>query len=392
MPTIRPRDTFLARATLLACAGALWLATGFRLAAQDIPARLADTTFWRMVTEFSDPAGYFRSDNFVSNENSYQWVIPELQKATTPNVAYLGVAPDQNFTYIVALRPKIAFLFDIRRQMMMQQLLYKALIELSADRADFVSRLFSRPRPAGLDTSSTVEALMRAYFPVAPDSNLYRKNWNAVKDDLLEKHGFALSDSAFSSIEYVYDAFYGAGPEITYNFGQGGGFRGGGFGMRNMPNYASLAVETDGAGLQRSYLATEENYRILKDYETRNLMVPVVGDFGGPKAIRAVGEYLREHKATVTVFYTSNVEQYLFQQGDEWRRYYSNVATLPIDSTSLFIRSLSQGGYGGGGYGFRQQSPNSRSIQLVSSISALLKAFAEGRIQQYGDVIAMSRQ
>src|ERR1035437_2660255 len=150
MPTIRPRDTFLARATLLACAGALWLATGFRLAAQDIPARLADTTFWRMVTEFSDPAGYFRSDNFVSNENSYQWVIPELQKATTPNVAYLGVAPDQNFTYIVALRPKIAFLFDIRRQMMMQQLLYKALIELSADRADFVSRLFLLALPPDL--------------------------------------------------------------------------------------------------------------------------------------------------------------------------------------------------------------------------------------------------
>jgi hypothetical protein len=387
MPTIRSRNSLLAHATLLACAVALWLGTGLRLAAQDIPARLADSTFWRMVTEFSEPGGYFRSDNFVSNENSYQWVIPELQK-TTPHGVYLGVAPDQNFTYIVAMRPKIAFLFDIRRQMVMQQLLYKALIELSADRADFVSRLFCRPRPAGLDTASTVEALMRAYFPIAPDSSLYRRNWNAIKDHLSRTHGFTLSDTAFSSIEYVYDAFYQAGPEITYNFGTGG--RGGGFGMRNMPNYASLVVETDSSGIPRSYLATEENYRILKDYETRNLMVPVVGDFAGPKAIRAVGQYLRDHKATVTAFYTSNVEQYLFQGVDEWRRYYSNVAALPIDSTSLFIRSLSQGG--GGGYGFRQQSPYSRSIQLVSSISGLLKAFAEGRIQNYGDVILMSRQ
>ena len=390
MPTIRSRNVFLARAATLAGAGALWLSSGFRLAAQDVPARLADTTFWRMVTEFSEPGGYFRSDNFVSNENSYQWVIPELQKTTTPRGVYLGVAPDQNFTYIVALRPRIAFLFDIRRQMVMQQLLYKALIELSADRAEFLSRLFCRPRPAGLDTASAVEVLMRAYFPVAPDSNLYRKNWNAVKDHLLRKHGFALSDSAFSSIEYVYDAFYSAGPEITYNFGTGG--RGGSFGLRGMPNYASLIVETDSTGLQRSYLATEENFRILKDYETRNLMVPVVGDFAGPKAIRAVGQYLREHNATVTVFYTSNVEQYLFQGADEWRRYYANVATLPIDSTSLFIRSLSQGGYGGGSYGFHQQSPTSRSIQLVSSISELLKAFTAGRIQNYSDVILMSRQ
>ena len=62
---------------------------------------------------------------------------------------YLGVGPEQNFTYIVALRPKLAFIVDIRRGNMNEHLLYKAFIELSADRADFLSRLFARPRPAG---------------------------------------------------------------------------------------------------------------------------------------------------------------------------------------------------------------------------------------------------
>ena len=73
------------------------------------------------------------------------------------------MGPDQNFTYIVALKPKIAFIFDIRRQNMLTHLMYKALIEQSTDRADFISRLFSRPRPAGLDTATTPEAMFAAF-------------------------------------------------------------------------------------------------------------------------------------------------------------------------------------------------------------------------------------
>ena len=87
---------------------------------------------------------------------------------------------------------------------------------------------------------------------------------------------------------------------------------------------------TDLAGHNHSYIATEENFRALREFERNNLLVPIVGDFGGDKAIRAVGRYLREHGATVNYFYTSNVEQYLFQS-DAWQRFYTNVATLPLD-------------------------------------------------------------
>ncbi len=73
-------------------------------------------------------------------------------------------------------------------------------------------------------------------------------------------------------------------------------------------------TETDGRGEQRSYLASEENFRTLKQLERNNAIVPVVGNFAGPKALRAVGRYLNEHHATVSAFYTSNVEMYLFQQ------------------------------------------------------------------------------
>src|SRR6185312_14764864 len=134
-------------------------------------------------------------------------------------------------------------------------------------------------------------------------------------------------------------------------------FGGGGF---RFPTYATLMTETDAAGQHRSYLATEANYRLVADMEKRNAIVSITGDFAGPKALRSVGRYLKSHDATVKAIYTSNVEQYLFQSDTNWRKYYANVATLPIDSRTTFIRSVSnRGGFGGGfngSYGPRAQT------------------------------------
>jgi hypothetical protein len=178
----------------------------------------------------------------------------------------------------------------------------------------------------------------------------------------------------------VYRAFVTAGPDITYAFPNGGGR---GFGR--WPSFSQLMLETDGQGNNRAYLANEANFRVLKEMETNNLVVPLVGNFSGDKTLRTVGRYLRERGAMVTAFYTSNVEQYLFQQGDDWQRFYANVATLPLDSTSTFIRSLSNGN------GFRPGSPNSRSIQLLSSMLETIKAVQDGRVQTYYDMIQLAK-
>ena len=108
------------------------------------------------------------------------------------------------------------------------------------------------------------------------------------------------------------------------------------------PTYAELMTAGDSAGKQHSFLAAEENYKFIKDLETRNLIVPIVGNFAGPKALRAVAEYLKEQKQTVSVFYLSNVEKYLRQDGI-WNTFCENSATLPIDKSSVFIRSLNSG-------------------------------------------------
>jgi hypothetical protein len=128
----------------------------------DIPARLTDQDFWRLVTDLSEPNGYFRSDNLLSNEMWFQYIVPDLVGYLKPGGVYLGVGPEQNFTYIAALKPKMVFIIDIRRGNLHTQLMYKALFELSNDRADFVSMLFSRKRPDGLTASSSVHEIFTA--------------------------------------------------------------------------------------------------------------------------------------------------------------------------------------------------------------------------------------
>ncbi|MGH7712728.1 MAG: hypothetical protein ACREOG_15665 [Gemmatimonadaceae bacterium] len=353
-------------------------------AVASLPERLSDSAFWSLVTESSEPDGYFRSDNLVSNELTFQHVIPELLETLPPDGVYLGVGPDQNFTYIAALRPRIAFIIDIRRGAMLQHLMYKGIIELSRDRADFLATLFSRPRPQGLDSTTAVTDLMTAFDAVAPDSAMFQRNFRLLIEHLTATHRFSLTPDDIAGIEYVHGAFFVDGPALTYSFGRGNsGWRSG----RAMPSYGELMTETDGAGVQRGYLANEINFAALRAMQQRNLILPVIGDFAGEKAVRAVGTYLKRHGATVSAVYTSNVEQYLFQSPDAWRRYYENVAALPLNDKSTFLRAVfNYGGY----YNLQSGMRRTRSITMLCSIEELLGAFRDGRIQGYWDVINMS--
>jgi hypothetical protein len=248
-------------------AGALSVLSVFAPAmlGEDLPSKLSDEVFWRMITEFSEPGGYFRSDNFVSNEMTFQYVIPALNKITKQGGAYLGVGPDQNFSYMVALRPRIAFIVDIRRQNMLQHLMYKALIELSSDRADFLSRLFSRKCPPGVGVNSTADELFHAYKEIPPTAELFDTNLRAFMDHLTRHHGFKLDADDEQSIEYIYDAFYQAGPDLKYSASDTD------FSSVLMPKYSELMTQNDGQNQNRSYLAREENFSILKQLQENNL-------------------------------------------------------------------------------------------------------------------------
>jgi len=372
------------RAALAACVCVLLSYAGGRpvVAAQSasvaaaLPARLSDADFWKLVTDLSEPNGYFQSENYVGNELSFQWVIPALQKVVKPGGVYMGVGPDQNFTYIAALQPKIVFIVDIREGNLLQLLMYKALMEMSADRAEFAAKLFGRPKPAGIKADASANDILAAVYATPADRVVYTQTLAAINEHLTKTHGFPLTAAQRAGIEQIFGTFFAYGPGITYSNGNNG--RGG----NQYPTYWDMQVTDDGVGKNHAYMQTDEQFRTIKRLEEANLIVPVIGNFGGPKAVRAVGNWVRDHGATVTTFYTSNVEQYLFQD-NIWREWYRNVATLPLDGTSQFIRSaFNQGGGGGGGL---------RSAQLTCGIQDLLAAFAAGKINSYYDVIALSK-
>jgi len=364
-------------ATVLVSALLLIVPSSF--AADTLPRSLSDAAFWRLVSEFSEEGGFFRFE-YMSNEQQFQYVIPRLKEKRTPGGVYLGVGPEQNFTYIAALQPKMAFIFDIRRQNMIEHLMYKAIFEMSSDRVDFLSRLFSRKAPAGLTTKTPVRLLFQSFRSADPDTELYRRNLQAIKDHLIQVHKFQLSNEDLMSIDYVYRAFFEAGNAFSY-----GGVAYGAFGG---VSYAELMTATDQTGQARSYLASEENFQAVREMQRKNLIIPVVANFAGAKALRKVGQYIRDHGSTVTAFYTSNVEQYLFQQDNDWRKFLGNVATFPLDPSSTFIRSSH---FAFGDAQPSQQFNRSRFIQLLSPMGEVTKAFRAGKISSYEDVIRMSK-
>jgi hypothetical protein len=310
-----------------------------------LPDKLSDAEYWALIERLSEPGGNFQSDNLVSNEIYMQTIIPDLVTTTKPGRVYLGVGPEQNFTYIAALKPRMVFIIDVRRGNLHMHMLYKALFEMSKDRADFVARLFSKKRPDGLSTTSTAQDIFSALVGVETSEPLYKDNLAAVQALLTKTHGFPLSKDDLAGIEYIYSQFFWYGPSITYSSSTGGGG-----GRGNFVNYQSLMVADDGNAVKRSYLASEENFLFMKNLESKNLLVPVVGDFGGPKAIRAVGTYLKEREAVVSAFYLSNVEQYLERNG-VWMSFCQNFARLPLDESSTFIFSAGPAGGGGRGGG-----------------------------------------
>jgi hypothetical protein len=139
----------------------------------------------------------------------------------------------------------------------------------------------------------------------------------------------------------------------------------------------------DDDGMNRSYLVSEESFQFIKQMQQKNLLIPIVGNFGGPKAIRTVAAYLKEHGSTVGAFYLSNVEQYLFRPPGGtppvYKQFYENVATLPIDESSAFIRSGRLASQGRGGL-----------TPMMSSIQEILDAFKADKILAQSDVINMS--
>ena len=97
------------------------------------------TAFAAQVESLSEPNGYFDTDNLISNERSYLEVLTDLDRRNVRGGAYIGVGPDQNFSYIAHIRPSVAFILDIRRDNLLLHLLFKAIFQQSRTRIEYLA-------------------------------------------------------------------------------------------------------------------------------------------------------------------------------------------------------------------------------------------------------------
>ncbi|HWP02737.1 MAG TPA: hypothetical protein VNL96_04730 [Gemmatimonadaceae bacterium] len=367
-PGMRARLWGRVALALVLAAGSPLNAGGQTLTAA-LPDSLTDAEFWELLSAISEPGGYFRiTDNYTSNEREIGRIYGMLRARRTSGDVYVGVGPEQNFTYIAAIRPRMAFVVDIRRQAVVQHLMYKAIFEMAPDRADFISLLFGKPRPGGLDRETPIQQVWDAYWNVASDSGYAAANLRRVVGWLVEKRGFQLTEEELAQLRRVFWAFFWYGPLITTRGAPGGG---------SSVTFAELTGYTyDDSGQPRSFLASADDYDFVRGLHLRNLVVPVSGDFAGPKAVRSIGDYLRTRGAIVRAFYVSNVEQYLFQDGKA-AAFYDNVARLPVDEESVFIRP----------YSLRRGGPD----EALCPVLPFLAAVNRGLVASNADALACPR-
>ncbi len=340
------------------------------------PPPLSDSAFSALVARISEPGGAFDTDNLLSNETAYLKVMGALGRLDLREGAYVGVGPDQNFSYVARLKPRLAFIIDIRRDNLLDHLLLKALFHQAPTRIEYLAGLFGRPPPADPSawTGKDVRDLL-AYIDSTPASAAVVARLGAAIAADAASHGIPLSPADQATIRRFHQAFIDAGPAIRFHsFGRGPQFY--------YPTYADLAEETDREGRRASFLAHESAYGFVRSLEEANRIIPVVGDLAGDHALREMGRVLREMNLEVTAFYASNVEFYLWRQGrfDAWAQ---NLASLPAAPHAVVIRSY-----------FRNQRlphpdaiPGYRSVQMLQPVAKLLGAEAHGGFQSYFDLV-----
>lgn len=335
--------------------------------------------FARLVGEFSEPGGFFDTDNLISNETSYLHVIDELETRGLKGGAYVGVGPGQNFSYIAQIDPEIAYIIDIRADNLLQHLIYKALFHQSDNRAEFVSLLLGLPLdgiPEGTENWSVDQLVDFIDGRFATRASIAEARDKV--DSFIDRLGIPLVDTQRETIDRFHRTFIRAGLSLRFTT----------FGRAPQPYYPTLRQlfeATDLQGDRESYLASEESFRVVKTLQEAGRLIPVVGNFAGDHALGAVAADIRSRGLQLSAFYTSNVEFYLMEDGS-FGRFASNLEVFPVDSSSVFIRSVF-----GSTSRFRHpgRQPGFASTQLVQSISDFQEAWGARRLRDYIDLVLL---
>jgi len=341
--------------------------------------RTVDSSFAGVIARLSESGGYFDSDNIISNEASYLQIASQLTKVGVHGGVYIGVGPDQNFSYIALIRPRVAFMLDVRRDNMMEHLLFKSLFVSSRNRLEYLLRLFGKAVPPDIEswTGRSTSEILAAFADARLDSQTVAAA-RRLSNERIARFGVPLTAHDREMIDRYRSAFVSEGLDTRYS-SIGRNNRG------DYPSFGRLMMETDRAGRQISYLADENAFQFVRTMQLNDRIIPVVGNVAGDKALKAIGQYAAERGLNVSAFYLSNVEQYLMGRDGGFDEYARNVKTLPHDSTSVIIRSFF--GRFGATHPLYVAGRGSVSTSMIEPMNSFLRAFAAGELTNYSALV-----
>jgi hypothetical protein len=302
-----------------------------KLAQEAAAARYAD-----LVNDLSEPDTYFFSDNLVTNETSYLQVAEDVAGRADPSGVYVGVGPEQNFSYIALARPHLAFIVDIRRPNMLLHVLYRAAFEESTSRAHFLALLLGREHDTSKTNAATdgIDAIIASATQGAATNESYAKAHGKLMDRVA-KYGVTLDDRDLKMLDKMHRSFFTDQLALRFELHEKNG--------RTYPTLSEILKTNSPSGQTGSFLASEESFRFVQDLERSGRVVPIVGDFAGDKALPQLASFLESENRRVSFFYVSNVEQYLLEP-KVWKKWVRNVNALPKTNESVFVRAyLDQG-------------------------------------------------
>jgi hypothetical protein len=349
--------------------------------AQSLERALAKEEFAQIVEKFSEPNGYFDSDNLISNEASYLHVMGKMRQMKVSGGAYIGVGPDQSFSYIAQIRPAIVFITDIRRDNLLQHLFFKSLFALAGNRLEYLCLLFGRPLPPdpkSWDSRSVQE--IAAYLDKATSKRELFEKTKAAVQSKAQSFGVKLDPAELETINRIHTAFFDAGPDLKFT-SRGRPPR------WYYPSYRDLLFEKDLTGKHCNYLSSEDDFRFLRSLQERNLIIPIVANLAGDQALKSIARFLNERGERVSALYTSNVEFYLMRgfSDDEFKRFAENVSLLPRDERGVIIRSYFNGAWG---YEHPQSVNGYYSTQLLQTMESFVKEYSSGGYKSYSDLVS----
>jgi hypothetical protein len=361
--------------TLAVCAAALSFAPASRVVYAQ---RASDSSFAALVARLSESGGFFDSDNIITNEASYLTVASQLAKVGVHGGVYIGVGPDQNFSYIALIRPSVAFMLDVRRDNMLEHLLFKSLFALSRNRFEYLLRLLGKPIPPDVDAWSDrpIADILARVNAERVDSQAVLATRRASNEKIL-KFGVPLTSHDREVIERYRSTFVSEGLETRFSsIGRNNRY--------DYPSFGRLIMETDRNGKRISYLADEAAFQLVRAMQREDRIVPVVGNVAGDKAVKAIGSYAADHGLKVSAFYLSNVEQYLMGRDGGFQEYARNVKALPHEPSSVIIRSF----FGRGSqHPLYVPSSGNVSTSMIEPIDSFLRAYAAGEITSYSALV-----